>query len=1037
MLRNRERKGVRGIAQLLLVCGLWCGVGFPLWGQVTRFDSSVQAEHRRALSYWGQEGYAVAEGMFASVERKALMEGNELLASEAAYYRARCVERLGRADAKGALRSFLLAYEHSVRHVEAQYALGNLYYQEGDWAQAAEWYPSEEESHGVLTHEQSMEMCFKQGYSHMMSGERAKARGSFAKVKESNTYYRVPARYYYAHLAYEDSLYSLALREFDLLEGDASFGGLVPYYKGQIYYLQGNYEQVVDYVSPRVDSLTGRRKGELERLLAESYFRLGDYRSARAPLERYIEREGSLTRADYYLAGFVYYKLEEYKLATEYLGRVLTEEDSITQNANYVLGDCYLQQGDKTRARQALGMASRLPFDTLMQEDAHFSYACLTLESRDAPFSDAVGAFTEYLEQYPWSSRRDLAYSYLGMAFVETRDYARALEVLSRIDHSSAITRRAMQRAAYFRGVELFQNRRFEEALSLFNTALEYEEQDARIRALTLYWRGETHYRQKQYALAVKDWQAFRKAPGAYGLEREFRLSNCHLGYGYYLMEMYKEAEPYFRSWVEAKGASKEEQVEGYNRAGDCKFLMQDYWGAIDYYESGAALQVKGSDYSLYQSGFSLGLVNRNAKKAARLQTLLRLWPNSSYRVAAYYALAQLYQNEDSLAQAKMYYGRVVEDYPTDSLAAESLVQLGLVYYAEGHYERAKGYLERVVKEYGDTKSKQEALLALERVYQNEGDVQGYVAFLERAGYGDQLSAMKRDSLYYANAEQMYMWGEYAKAEPLLEAYLRDYPRGVGSTPAQFFLGDCLLHRGDTVGAINRLREVLQSGDADYREKTLRVLAEVEEARAEYAIAGDYYGELVDIVRDKQEVLACQLGGLRCASAVQNDDLVFRYAGAVLAHEGSARDEREYAHYQLGGAYRRTGRLEEAYRHYAQVGDNMTLPSVAESRYRRIEVRSLQKKWDEVKQETMSFAQLHPLHEEWLARSFILLGEAYGAEGDFFQAKATLQSVLDGYRGAEKESIYATAKASLASLLEAERAAQALGDHHDTVKFIF
>jgi predicted negative regulator of RcsB-dependent stress response len=51
----------------------------------------------------------------------------------------------------------------------------------------------------------------------------------------------------------------------------------------------------------------------------------------------------------------------------------------------------------------------------------------------------------------------------------------------------------------------------------------------------------------------------------------------------------------------------------------------------------------------------------------------------------------------------------------------------------------------------------------------------------------------------------------------------------------------------------------------------------------------------------------------------------------------------------------------------------------------------------------------------WLAKSFILLGDIYMSRGDSFQARATYQSVVDGYSPAD-DGIVAEARQRIEKL---------------------
>jgi GTP1/Obg family GTP-binding protein len=65
---------------------------------------------------------------------------------------------------------------------------------------------------------------------------------------------------------------------------------------------------------------------------------------------------------------------------------------------------------------------------------------------------------------YPNSRRIDEAYNYLVMAYMNTRNYREALASIEKIREQTNDIRRAHQRVAYFRGLELYSNLRFEDA---------------------------------------------------------------------------------------------------------------------------------------------------------------------------------------------------------------------------------------------------------------------------------------------------------------------------------------------------------------------------------------------------------------------------------------------------------------------------------------------------------------------------------------------------------------------------------------------
>ncbi len=58
-------------------------------------------------------------------------------------------------------------------------------------------------------------------------------------------------------------------------------------------------------------------------------------------------------------------------------------------------------------------------------------------------------------------------------------------------------------------------------------------------------------------------------------------------------------------------------------------------------------------------------------------------------------------------------------------------------------------------------------------------------------------------------------------------------------------------------------------------------------------------------------------------------------------------------------------------------------------------MRHLQQKYTDAEKEVFDLVKKYPSYEHWKARAFILLGDVYVQLDDRFQAKATLQAVID------------------------------------------
>ena len=87
----------------------------------------------------------------------------------------------------------------------------------------------------------------------------------------------------------------------------------------------------------------------------------------------------------------------------------------------------------------------------------------------------------------------------------------------------------------------------------------------------------------------------------------------------------------------------------------------------------------------------------------------------------------------------------------------------------------------------------------------------------------------------------------------------------------------------------------------------------------------------------------------------------------------------------------------------------------AEARYRVIEQEYKAQQYDKAEKMVYEFSDSNTPQNYWLAKAFILLGDIYLDRGDSFQARATYQSVVDGYSPAD-DGIVELAKSKISKM---------------------
>ena len=115
----------------------------------------------------------------------------------------------------------------------------------------------------------------------------------------------------------------------------------------------------------------------------------------------------------------------------------------------------------------------------------------------------------------------------------------------------------------------------------------------------------------------------------------------------------------------------------------------------------------------------------------------------------------------------------------------------------------------------------------------------------------------------------------------------------------------------------------------------------------------------------------------------------------MIANEDATADLKAEVGLAIGQGAINDNDLDAAYTRYKGIASSSNNAFGAEAAYRMAYVRYLQKRYKDAEKEVFSMVKKFPSYDHWKAKAFILLGDIYVGMDDLFQAKATLQSVID------------------------------------------
>lgn len=987
------------------------------FSQRTYVYNDNHVNYRTALDYFDEEKYSVSQYFFEKY--KTLNTKAELLESDAAYYIALCSIELFNKDAEKNLLEYLYQYQENSRTQNAQYQMGIFKYRDKKFKNAIPWF--EKVNPNYLSKDEKAEYYFKLGYCYFVNAEYDKAEKAFYEIKDIPNTYHSPALYFYSHIAYTKKNYETALNGFDKLKDDETFSPIVPYYISQIYYLQQKYDMVISYAPVVLDSANTRRAPEIARIIGESYYKTNRFKEAIPYLEKYANAV-PLTRSDMYELSYAYYKTGYIPKAAKLLEKITILDDTLSQQTLYLLADCYLYDGLKNNARMALEKAYKMPYVSEIQEEAMLHYAKLCFELSYSPFNEAIKAFQEFIDKYPNSPRLDDAYSNLSKAFLFSKNYKEAIEALENIQHITPEIEEAYQRSCFYRGLELFNNLDFEQAIIHFDKSLNNSKYNKIYAAQAIYWKGEAYYRLKDYQNALKQFNKFLTTSGAFESDL-FAMAHYNIAYCHLKQNNYNEAQLWFRKYIENEKNKELAQVyDAYTRIGDSFFVLRRYEDAIEFYSKAIVAKKASPDYALFQKAICLGLIKQYNDKIIALNELLNNYPSSPYIDDAIFELGISYTNIEENEMAINTLKRLISEYPKSDLVKRAYLQMGLIYFNIDKNEDAIASYKHVIENYPNTHEYKDAFVGLKNIYLEMNDINTYYAYVNEKGKGINVSNTEKDSLSYSVAEKVYMNGDCNKAIGLLNDYINSFPKGMFYTNANYYLAECLFKNNNFDEAYNHYLTVVNAPKSVFTEPSLLKVANYQYNKQHYPEAIPYYTQLLDIAQFPQNTFAAKTGLMRCSFQLAKYEEADRYAVDILK-EGKISDElyRE-AHYIIGKSAYIQNKLDQALDEFELIAKNCKSKEEAEAKYLIIDIYFKQNKFDAAEKEIYDFVKKNTPHQFWLAKSFLLLADIYIAKNNNFQAKATLQSIIDNYKNTE-DGILNDAQNKLQNIVEKEKAA--------------
>lgn len=998
----------------LLIIALWNSPNLS-FAQHTQDFKHPSQYFRTGKTLLAKKNYVAAQKNFRTfVKKTPHSTKNQEKIIQAHFYIAYLALLLEQPNASELYNQFVKTYPTHPKVAEANYAWGNYYYEKKDYMTAIEYLEKVNTQNAHLqVNDSQTKLEFRLGKAYFELEKYDKALLYLDTVKELDHEYSYPASYYAGYIRYQKKAYPQSIQDLNAAAQSPDYQKAVPILIVSNYHAQQDYDQVLSYC----DSLFQRNENvdkisTIYLLAAESAYFSKKYDKAMSYFNLYLGLLSKQPPAEVaYKIAFTHYKLKNYKMAAENFKNIADQENEMGQKAAYYLGICYIYLNNKRFAAASFDQVRKMHHDASLESSATWTLGKLQYDLEQ--YSECIGTLEEFIKSYSQYPQRKDAELLLTKAYMHSKEYNKALIYIEQLPRRNDEIQAAYQQIAFAKGVEYFNSESYPQAIEMFKKSLQNIKMPE-LGYITRYWLAESYAISQQPHTSIPYYQEVIKA---FDNQDSYALKAIYgLGYAYYNLHSYKEALPYFRQCVaswQLRTAAEEETTpysDAVVRLADCYYVQKDYKNALRLYNEVIARKYPEQDYAYYQQGIIGVAQGRPGEAKQSFDILSKDFPNSRYYDQALYENAVIDLENGNYSVAIAGFSHLMKERPRSLLKPNTLLKRALSYQNIGNTNKAIKDYKTILKDHAAHNVAPSALLSLQDLLSQAG---------RSAELNEVLSNYKKVNpnstalltIDLRNAEQAFFDEKYKKAITLFKAYIQKYPDG-GSPNAKYYLGEAYLNVNDTENALRYHMVVVQEQKSNYMERSMRRVGDLLFAKEKYPQAIETYRLLASVTKSARNQIKAWEGLMNTYYEIKKLDSV-RYFANEIIEKGTSAVSKNKALLYVAQSYYDENKFDKALPLFKKVSESAKDKSGAIAQYSYAHVLYNQGLYKQSLDALFKLNKEFPLDDDLRGKNFLLVADNYIGLKEFFQAKATLNSIISR---SPNRNIVSEAQKKLASI---------------------
>ena len=466
--------------------------------------------------------------------------------------------------------------------------------------------------------------------------------------------------------------------------------------------------------------------------------------------------------------------------------------------------------------------------------------------------------------------------------------------------------------------------------------------------------------------------------------------TNLSLGYVNFNLNSYKESINHFIYYL--KNTNNSNNITDVQlRLADAYYASKSFNKAINTYDK--IDNYNNKDYINYQKGLCYYGMNQYDKSIMFLDKVL-LVKTSNLKDDALFRKAQISLETSNFENAIIYYSNLIDEYRTSDYVPYSYLNRATSYFNLKAYDQAEKDFIFILNNILSENILSESLLGIQKIVSYTNNYKLLNDYVE--SYKNKFPDNKNiESIQYETLRNLYFNQQYNEFIKSSNSYRNNNKESVNLLEINFYTAESFFRNTIYDSALVFYESVVDTLNTKYYTRSLNRIALIKQKQLKHNESLNYYKILNKISKNNREKIDSYIGIVSNHLHLNNLDSVIYYSEQINNYDKISFTNRNKINLLKAKSYLKNNNESSAIDMLLTTINLVKDESAAEAQYLLAELFFNRNEKKQALETLYTLNENFISQKHWVGKSYLLIAKIFISMDENFQAKATLNSLVD------------------------------------------